>query len=68
MKTRLALVMALALLLLSAVVLMACPSSVTCPAHDVDCYFTGKTQVIGGHLFGVYHCPAGNHDLLERCD
>lgn len=54
--------------LLATTALALCPLNVQCPAHDVSCYFTGRTQLIGGHLFGVYHCPAGNHDLLARCD
>lgn len=66
MKLKLAL--AVAVIMLAATVLMACPSSVLCPAHDgTSCYFTG-TKTIGGHLFGVYHCPAGDHDVLARCD
>lgn len=66
MKLKLALALA-ALILLGTTLLMACPSAVTCPAHEVSCYFTG-TKTIGGHLFGVYHCPAGDHDVLARCD
>lgn len=44
-----------------------CPLNVKCPIDDSGAYFTGKTQVISGHLVGTFHCVRG-HDILVRCD
>lgn len=64
-----------ALLLFVAAGAMAyCPVGPPCPVHDgFKGVFTGRTETLAGHLFGIYHCPGSingslGHDFLVRCD
>lgn len=46
----------------------ACPSSAKCPYDDSQSSFTGKTEMISGHLWGTYKCFARGHEFKVRCD
>ena len=45
-----------------------CPSSAKCPFDDSQSSFTGKTEMISGHLWGTYKCFARGHEFKVRCD
>jgi hypothetical protein len=44
---------------------LACPTSVICPIHNIDAYYTG-TRIVDGVVVGVYHCPRF-HDFIGSC-
>jgi len=59
---------AILVFLLAAVAWSACQRSYPCPYRDgATASWTGETQIINGHVFGVYHCPLG-HSSLFPCD
>jgi hypothetical protein len=62
------------LLLLVAIVALACPGTMDCPIHSGwVANYTG-TRMVDGVLVGVYHCPFGSvdhprgHDFITRCN